>query len=87
MFYNCKSLSSLNFSNLNNQNLVSNEDMFYNCSSLRYLDISGFAIEFQTSILDLLSNNSQIKINNKYNQSMNILFDEIQACNITMIYK
>ena len=42
MFYNCKSLTSLNLSNFNTNNVKNMNHMFCNCSSLNSLDLSNF---------------------------------------------
>ena len=42
MFYDCNSLSSLDLSNFNTQNVTNMGGMFYNCKSLTSLDLSNF---------------------------------------------
>ena len=42
MFYDCKSLKSLDISNFNTQNVNNMSGMFYNCKSLTSLDVSNF---------------------------------------------
>ena len=42
MFYNCSSLTNLDLSNFNTQNVKNMNTMFYNCSSLTNLDLSNF---------------------------------------------
>ena len=42
MFYNCKSLISLDLSKFNTKNIKSMKSMFYNCKSLISLDLSKF---------------------------------------------
>ena len=42
MFYNCTSLTSLNLSNFNTNNVKDMEGMFFNCSSLTSLNLSNF---------------------------------------------
>ena len=39
MFYNCESLTNLNFSNCNTKAVKDMSYMFYNCKSLEILDI------------------------------------------------
>jgi surface protein len=45
MFAKCKSLTSLNLTIFNTNNVTDMDNMFYECSSLDYLDISNFNIE------------------------------------------
>ena len=40
MFYDWNSLSSLDLSNFNTQNVINMHSMFYNCNSLSSLDLS-----------------------------------------------
>ena len=42
MFFNCTSLTKIDFSNFNTQNVNDMECMFYDCSSLNELNISNF---------------------------------------------
>ena len=42
MFYYCSSLTSLNLSNFNTNNVTNMSYMFYNCSSLTFLNLSNF---------------------------------------------
>ena len=42
MFFNCYSLTSLNLSNFNTNNVKNMSYMFYNCSSLISLNLSNF---------------------------------------------
>ena len=42
MFYNCKSLISLDLSNFNTQNVTNMSYMFFDCNSLLSLDLSNF---------------------------------------------
>ena len=42
MFADCKSLTSLNLSNFNTQNVTNMSNMFYNCNSLSLIDLSNF---------------------------------------------
>ena len=42
MFYNCSSLTSLNLSNFNTNNVTNMGYMFFNCSSLTSLNLSNF---------------------------------------------
>ena len=42
MFSDCKSLTNLNLSNFNTQNVTNMEYMFYSCISLTNLNLSNF---------------------------------------------
>ena len=42
MFYNCKSIINLDFSNFNTQDIINMEYMFFSCSSLTNLNLSNF---------------------------------------------
>jgi len=42
MFYNCYSLTSLDLSNFNTNNVINMNNMFYNCSSLTSLNLDNF---------------------------------------------
>ena len=42
MFCSCYSLTKLDLSNFNTQNVTDMDYMFYNCSSLTKLDLSNF---------------------------------------------
>ena len=42
MFYECKSLSSIDLSNFNTQNVTKIEYMFFRCNSLSSIDLSNF---------------------------------------------
>ena len=42
MFYNCSSLTSLNLSNFNTNNVTNMSYMFYKCFSLKELNLTNF---------------------------------------------
>ena len=42
MFYNCKSLTSINLTKFNTKLIKDMSNLFYNCNSLRILDITKF---------------------------------------------
>ena len=50
MFYDCISLSSLDLSNFNTQNVSNMESMFYNCNSLSSLNLSNFNTQNVTNM-------------------------------------
>ena len=51
MFYNCKSLTSINLSNFNTQNVEKMDDMFYYCSEIIFIDISNFITDKEKEYL------------------------------------
>ena len=54
MFYECKSLISINISNFNTQNVRNMMDM-YNCISLISLDLSNFNTKNVKNMSDMFS--------------------------------
>ena len=42
MFYECNSLTNIDLSNFNTQNVTNMSYMFYECSSLTNIDLSNF---------------------------------------------
>ena len=55
MFSGCSSLTSLDFSNFNTQNVTNMEYMFYNCYSLTSLDLSYFNTQNVISVDSMFS--------------------------------
>ena len=51
IFYDCSSLTSLNLSNFNTNNVINMNNMFHNCSSLTFLDLSNFNTNNVTNML------------------------------------
>ena len=78
MFYNCRKLSSLDFSKFNTENVTDMKFMFYNCRILSSLDLSKFNTEnvtnmsymfdncYELSSLDLSKFNTENVTNMKY---------------------
>ena len=78
MFYNCRKLSSLDFSKFNTENVTDMKFMFYNCRILSSLDLSKFNTEnvtdmsymfdncWELSSLDLSKFNTENVTNMKY---------------------
>ena len=54
MFFNCKSLLSLDLSNFNTQSVTNMESMFYDCKSLLSLDLSNFNTQNVTNMESIL---------------------------------
>ena len=63
MFYQCSSLTSLNLSNFNIQNVVNMYSMFYRCNSLSYIDISNFIVKNNIELFNGLPENCTVKMN------------------------
>ncbi len=64
MFRGCSSLSNLNLSNFNTQNVTNMSYMFYECSSLSNLDLSNFKTQNVTDMSEMFNGCSSLK-NNK----------------------
>ena len=56
MFYNCKSLSLINLSNFNTQNVTDMEYMFCGCNSLSSLDLTNFNTQNLTNMKAMFFN-------------------------------
>ena len=68
MFYECYSLTSLNLSNFNTNNVTDMSYMFFNCSSLTSLNLLNFEINKKTNfekIFKSLNKSCEIISNNK----------------------
>ena len=61
MFYNCKSLAELDFSDFNTSNVTNMYNMFYSCSSLTNLNLSNFNTLNLTNMGQLFSNCLSLK--------------------------
>ena len=60
MFYNCRKLSSLDFSKFNTENVTNMRHMFHNCSILSSLDLSKFNTENVTNMTNMFYNCSAL---------------------------
>lgn len=60
MFYNCKSLTSLDLSHFNTANVTNMSGMFYNCQSLTSLDLSHFNTANVTNMNQMFYNNPSL---------------------------
>ena len=60
MFWNCSSLTNLNLSNFNTQNVTNMSDMFYHCSSLINLNLSNFNTQNITNMSYMFSDCSSL---------------------------
>ena len=61
MFYECKSLTSLNLSTFNTSNVTIMNSMFYECSKLESLDLSNFDASKTTNYESIFSGCSSLK--------------------------
>ena len=55
MFYGCASLTNINLSNFNTQNVTNMDNMFSGCNSLKSLDLSNFNTQNVTNMSDMFS--------------------------------
>ena len=60
MFYNCSSLTSLDFSSFNTSNVTNMKNMFWDCSSLTSLDLSSFNTSKVTNMSYMFHNCSSL---------------------------
>ena len=81
MFYECKSLSSLNLSNFNTQNVTDMSDMFRWCESLSSINLSNLNTQNVTNMSFMFEGCSNILLSLtitfssfKDEQKQNILF-------------
>ena len=67
MFYQCKSIKSIDLSSFITQKVNDMVYMFSFCTSLRYVDVSNFIINEDTDLSDMFIDTSdcRVKINNK----------------------
>ena len=81
MFYNCKSLTSINISNFDTQNVESFYHMFRNCTSLTSIDLSNFntqKVEFYDEMFYYCENLVYIDISNFiFREDNNSLFKNL----------
>jgi surface protein len=71
MFRNCSSLTSLDISNININNVKDINDMFYGCSSLSTLNLSNFNDNDVKNTKEILNNlNSKCIIITKNNEML-----------------
>ena len=81
MFYNCRKLSSLDFSKFNTENVTNMRHMFHNCSILSSLDLSKFNTENVTNMTYMfcecrkLSSLDFSKFNTENVTDMSYMFD------------
>ena len=67
MFSECTSLTSLDLSSFETQNVENMNQMFANCTSLKYLDISGFTGEAKSNLLLYgVPMSGQVKVNKRF---------------------
>ena len=73
MFYNCSSLTSLNVTNFNINNIYNMQKMFYGCNSLKYTNISNFIFTQNISLFYGLPDYCEIIINKKSLNKINTI--------------
>ena len=73
IFYECKSLSNLDLSNFNTQNVTNMRSMFYECKSLSNLDLSNFNTQNVTDMSNMFSFCKSLKKNNIITKDNKIL--------------
>ena len=84
MFCNCKSLSSIDLSNFNTQNVINMEYMFSYCNSLLSIDLSNFNTQNVTNMQSMFYNcNSLLSLNlsNFNTQNVTIMEYVFYNCN------
>ena len=73
MFYGCKSLTHLNLSNFNTQNVTNMSFMFYGCESLTNLNLSNFNTQNVTDMSSMFSKCNSLKKENIITKGNKIL--------------
>ena len=73
MFSNCSSLTNLDLSNFNTQNVINMNEMFSNCSSLTNLDLSNFNTQNVTDMNDMFCDCGSLKIKNVITKEKSII--------------
>ena len=88
MFFDCVSLSSIDLSNFNAQNVTNMESMFCNCNSLSSLDLSNFNTQNVTNMDFMFCNCnslSSLDLSNFNTQNINNM-GYMNGCN-SLLYK
>ena len=95
MFYNCRKLSSLDFSKFNTENVTDMKFMFYNCRILSSLDLSKFNTENVTNMSYMFDNCYELssldlsKFNTENVTNMKYMFDncwELSSLDLSNFY-
>ena len=84
MFFCCESLSSIDLSNFNTQNVTNMEYMFYNCNSLLSIDLSNFNTQNVTNMRYMFYNCkslSSIDLSNFNTQNVTNMESMFYDCN------
>ena len=61
MFHECRSLTSLDFSNFKSENVVNMEDMFSSCESLEFINFSNIKTEKVTNMDNMFAGCKSLK--------------------------
>jgi surface protein len=77
MFTDCKSLSSLDLSNFNTDNVCFMDDMFSGCESLTYLNLSNFNTQKVSDLWGIFAGCSSLKKESLIAKDERILNEEI----------
>ena len=73
MFSGCNSLTNLDLSNFNTQNVTYMDYMFYNCNSLTDLNLSNFNTQNVTNMSGIFSDCNSLSKNNIITKDKRIL--------------
>ena len=74
MFSDCQSLTNINLSNFNTQNVTNMSYMFYDCSSLTNINLSNFNTQNVTNISIMFYGCSSLKNENVIVKDKNIIY-------------
>ena len=83
MFSGCSSLTSLDLSNFNTNNVEDTSGMFYNCSNLTELNLSNFDTSKVTKTKDMFGNCTKLNkiiLNNSKPPLINNILSELPSC-------
>ena len=73
MSSNCSSLTNLDLSNFDTQNVINMNEMFSNCSSLTNLDLSNFNTQNATNMNGMFCDCSSLKMKNVITKEKSII--------------
>ena len=73
MFSDCESLTNINLSNFNTQNVTNMSDMFSHCESLININLSNFTTQNVSNMKDMFYNCKSLKKKQIITKDENIL--------------
>ena len=73
MFYGCSSLTNIDLSNFNTNNVTNMSGMFYKCSSLKEINLSNFNTNNVTDMYDTFIGCEKLTKNNIITKDKRIL--------------